>query len=138
MAEEPLLRSMPYQAVGGGVFHPPWARIISAYWTGRIARLRGDLELKRVLRMPTRIVGAAPESRLALTLKAHKEPGLVSYRNLHCSVKYAMSGVIRWLHRNLTMELESIADHLLKGPKCVVSQLRGVCIPLGTCCIVSM
>lgn len=72
--------------------------------------------------MPTNIVGAAPESRLTLTLKAHKEPGLISYRNLHCSGKYAMSGVSGWLRHNLTMQLESIADHLLPPPLKVLLQ----------------
>lgn len=45
MVEELLLRSMPYQAVGG---LPPTLGEDHEYWIGRIAKLEGGLELKKV------------------------------------------------------------------------------------------
>ena len=91
----------------------------------RVGRLHGaDADdVARQLRRSLSVEGASATVKLSCTIKTHKAPGHVGFRNLHAGTRWLFSGLGVWADRVLSKYLRQL-DHILWSTEDFVGKVK--------------
>ena len=85
----------------------------------------GDGVARNLFRSCVRL-GASSTATLDLTVKSHKGPGYVTFRNIHSLASYSLEGLSQWAARELRVWLHT-RSHLLKDTRQFVKLMNTKC-----------
>ena len=89
----------------------------------------GDGMARNLFRSCERL-GASSTATLDPTVKSHKGPGYVTFRNIHSLASYSLEGLSQWAARELRVWLHT-RSHLLKDTRQFVKLMNTKCAKPG-------